>query len=468
MLTRLPSARRPFAALLTGLLFAALAASSLAADSPTTGTITPELRANMQRLIQAATNSPLAFQRLETLCDRFGPRFSGTTNLEAALDWILGEMQRDGLEQVRPEPVMVPHWVRGPASLEMITPRAEPLHVLALGGSVATPAEGLTAPLLVVRDFDELTRRAAEARGRIVLFNFTYTGYGSGLPYRSRGATEAARVGAVASLIRSLGPVSLQTPHTGMMRYDEAVPPIPHAAITLEDALMLQRWQDRGEPVTLRLKLAAETLPDAPSRNLLAEWKGRERPDEWVILGGHSDSWDVGRGAMDDGGGCLAAWEAVRLLKSLELRPRRSVRVVLWVNEENGLRGARAYRTNHLAELPRHVLAMESDSGVFNPEGFSFNATGPVRRAAEAALELLQPLGPLALRPGGGGADTSPLIADGVPTMELLVAQEKYFWYHHTAADTVDKLDRNEFNRCVAAMAVMAYVVADWPEPLAR
>lgn len=468
MLTRSPSARRPFAALLTGLQFAALAAASLAADSPSTGAITPELRANMQRLIQAATNSPLAFQRLETLCDRFGLRFSGTTNLEAALDWILGEMQRDGLEQVRPEPVMVPHWVRGPASLEMLTPRAEPLHVLALGGSVATPAEGLTAPLLVVRDFDELTRRAAEARGRIVLFNFTYTGYGSGLPYRSRGATEAARVGAVASLIRSLGPVSLQTPHTGMMRYDDAVPPIPHAAITLEDALMLQRWQDRGEPVTLRLKLAAETLPDAPSRNLLAEWKGRERPDEWVILGGHSDSWDVGRGAMDDGGGCLAAWEAVRLLKTLELRPRRSVRVVLWVNEENGLRGARAYRTNHLAELPRHVLAMESDSGVFNPEGFSFNATGPVRRAAEAALELLQPLGSLALRPGGGGADTSPLVADGVPTMELLVAQEKYFWYHHTAADTVDKLDRNEFNRCVAAMAVMAYVVADWPESLAR
>jgi len=421
-----------------------------------------------QRLIDATTNATLAFRRLEYWCDRFGPRLSGSTNLEDALDWTLAEMKRDGFDRVWAEEVPVPCWVRGPASLEMLAPRLQALHLTALGGSVATPPEGITAEVLVVRDFQELTTRAAEAKDRLVLYNFPFTGYGSGLPYRSRGAIEAAKVGAVGSLIRSLTPFSMQSPHTGMLRYEEGVRRIPHAALSVEDALLLQRWQDRGERIRLRLKLAAETRPDARSRNVIAELGGREKPDEFVVVGGHSDSWDLSPGAMDDAGGCLAAWEAVRLLHELGLRPRRTVRVVLWVNEENGLRGARAYRTNHLAELSRHVLAIESDLGVFRPEGFSFSGTGRLREVVTGVTGLLGATGATQIVPGGGGADTLPLQAEGVPTMELQTDREKYFWYHHSAADTVDKLDRHDFNRCVAALAVMVYVVADWPGNLLR
>lgn len=428
----------------------------------------PAYRDAVTRLVQAATNSPVGFRRLEYLCDAFGPRFSGTTNLEAALDWILAEMQRDGLEKVRGEPVSVPHWVRGPASLDLVAPRVQPLHLLALGGSVGTPPDGITAEVLVVRDYDELKARAAEAKGKIVLYNFSFTGYGSGLPYRTRGASEAAKVGAVASLIRSLTGFSLQTPHTGMMRYEAGVPQIPHAALSVEDALLLQRWHDRGERVVVRLALEAQTLPDRPSRNVLAELTGREKPDEFVVLGGHSDSWDVAPGAMDDAGGCLAAWEAVRLLHELGLRPRRTLRVVLWVNEENGLRGARAYAAEHAAELTNHVLAIESDIGVFRPEGFSFHGVEAARGLVQEIANLLGETGATRVIEGGGGADTSPLLDKGVPVMELQTAHEKYFWYHHTRADTLDKLDRHEFNLCVASLAAMAYIVADLPARLPR
>jgi carboxypeptidase Q len=420
------------------------------------------------RIVQAATNNPAGFERLARFCDTFGPRFSGTTNLEAALDWALAQMRRDGLENVRSEEVLVPRWVRGAESVELLEPHPRPLHALALGGSVGTPPDGLTAEVLCVRTFDELQRRAAEARGRIVLFNYAFTGYGSGLPYRTRGAVEAARVGARASLIRSVTGFSLQSPHTGMMRYEDGVPRIPHVALALEDAALVQRWADRGERVVLRLRLASATLPDTPSRNLLAEWRGRQRPDEFVVVGGHSDSWDVAPGAMDDAGGCFAAWEAVRLLQRLDLRPRRTVRLVWWVNEENGLRGARTYRTNHTAELDRHVLAVESDIGVFQPTGFSFGGTPAARAQAAAIARLLTDTGATEVTEGGGGADTSPLLAAGVPVMELLTKADRYFWYHHTAADTVDKLDPAEFDRCVAALAALVYIVADLPAALPR
>lgn len=425
-------------------------------------------RGTVAKILGAATNNPVGFNRLALFCDTFGPRFSGTTNLEAALDWALAQMRQDGLEDVRSEPVLVPHWVRGEESVHMLAPRAQALHALALGGSVGTAEEGITAEVLGVRTFDELRARAGEAKGKIVFYNYAYSGYGSGLPYRSRGAIEAARVGAVASLIRSVTGFSLQSPHTGVMRYEEGVPRIPHVALSLEDTALIQRWLDRGERVVVRLRLGAQTLPDTVSRNLLAEWRGRERPDELVVVGGHSDSWDVAPGAMDDAGGCFAAWEAVRLLRRLDLRPRRTIRLVWWVNEENGLRGARAYRTNHTAELPRHVLAMESDIGVFQPTGFSFAGSPAARAQVTAIARLLGETGAATVVEGDGGADTSPLLAAGVPVMELQTVPDRYFWYHHTVADTVDKLSPVEFDRCVAALAAMAYIVADSPEALAR
>ena len=295
------------------------------------------------RLIAAATNTDFAYRRLARLCDTFGPRQAGSTNLEAALDWILQEMKKDGLDNVHGEEVMVPHWVRGTESAEMLQPRRVALPMLGLGNSIGTPPAGLTAEVLVVTNFAELQRRAREAAGKIVLINQPFETYGRTVRIRRDGAVEAAKAGAVASLIRSVTPVSLKTPHTGAMVYSNSVPKIPHAAITVEDADMMQRMQERGEKIVVHLQMSAATLPDAPSRNIMAEITGRDLPDEVVIVSGHIDSWDVGQGAEDDGGGAISAWETVRLMKQLGLRPRRTVRAVLWTDEENGGSGAKGY-----------------------------------------------------------------------------------------------------------------------------
>ncbi len=301
-----------------------------------------------------------------------------------------------------------------------------------------------------------------------MLYDVPWTGYGTTVRYRSIGAIAAARAGAVAALLRSVTPYSLRTPHTGSTNYDTAVTRIPFAAITVEDAGLLRRLRERGERVVVRLTMTARTLPDAPSRNVVAELRGRERPDEVVVLGGHIDSWDVGQGAMDDGGGSVAAWEAVRLLHRLGLRPRRSVRAVLWTNEENGLRGALAYRDAHAAELSRHVLAIESDGGVFRPRGLSFGGSDAAYAVVREVARLLAGIGADSVTRPGGGADIGPLMQRGVPGMGLSTAAERYFWYHHSDADTVDKLDPRDMALCVATMAVMAYVIADLDEMLPR
>ena len=402
------------------------------------------------------------------MCDTFGPRFTGSTNLESAIDWCLAEMKMDGFQNVRGEEVTVPRWVRGNESIELIAPRHRELPMLGLGGSVGTPPEGLTADVLVVSGFDDLKQRAAEARGKIVLFNVPFTEYHETVTVRTQGAIHAARAGAVASLIRSVGPFSMQTPHTGGMSYADGVKKIPHAAISLEDANMLSRMAARGEPVRVRLKMEARMLADGVSRNVVAEIPGTEKPEEIVIVSGHIDSWDVGQGAMDDGGGCLAAWEAARLILQLGLRPRRTVRVVLWTNEENGMRGARQYAKRHEADLARHTLAIESDAGVFQPTGFGFLGSGRGMEIIRGVGKLLDPIAAADIAKGCRGADVLKLVRGGVPVMHLEVDREKYFWFHHTDADTIDKLDPVEFNHCVAAMAVMAYVIADLPETLPR
>lgn len=460
----------PMRTRLSSLLLAALpilAAGPLAAqvgESP----IPQSTRQAADRLIEAALADTGAYTRLGVLVDRFGPRFSGTPNLERAIDWILSEMKADGLENVHAEPVMVPHWVRGEESAELIQPRPYRLHMLGLGGSIGTPPGGITAKVLVVSSFEELERRAAEAKGKIVLFDVPFTSYGETVRYRTGGATAAAKFGAVASLIRSVSSFSMQNVHTGAMRYDSSAPRIPHAAISVEDAMMLHRMQDRGDTVVVKLVMGARTLPDAPSQNVVAEIRGREKPDEIVVLGGHIDSWDVGQGAMDDGGGVVAAWEAVRLMKQLGLRPRRTVRVVAWTNEENGTAGGRGYAAAHAAEIPNHVLAIESDGGVFKPLGFGFTGPDAGLPLAQAMGKLLDRIGSGAVHRGEGGADIAALVRQGVPGMGLEVDGTRYFWYHHSAADTLDKLDPHELAQCVATMAVMAYVAADIPDRLPR
>ena len=430
-------------------------------------TVSP-LVAQSDRLIAAALADSAAWHRLAELTDRFGPRLSGSLNLEDAIDWILEEMRRDGLENVSGEPVMVPHWVRGEESAELILPRPQRLAILGLGNSVGTPPRGIEADLLVVSSFEELAARAAEARGKIVLFDAPWAGYGPTGRFRREGASAAARVGAVGVLVRSVTPQSLATLHTGSLTYDTTAPRIPAAAVTIEDAQLLHRLQGRGERITVRLRMGARFLPDARSRNVVAEIRGRDLPDEVVVLGGHIDSWDVGRGAMDDGGGCVVAWEALRLMKALGLRPRRTVRVVLWTNEENGLRGATAYRDTHRSELDRHVLAIESDNGVFTPSGFAFTGSDAARAQVAEIARQLASIDADSVATGGGGADIGPLMQTGVPGMSPIVDGSRYFWYHHSESDTMDKLDPRDLGLVTAALAVMAYGVADLPEPLPR
>lgn len=446
-----------------------LAALALGANASHAQALDSVYRADANRLIQAALADTFGWKRLATLVDRFGPRISGSQALENTIDWSLDQMRRDGLQNVRGEPVMVPHWVRGQESAELLSPRQLPLHMIGLGGSVGTPVGGITADVIVVTGEDELKARGAGARGKIILFDVPFTTYGETVRWRALGAAAGARAGAVASLIRSVSSFSMQNPHTGSTRYvDTTVARIPIAAISVEDAMMLHRMQDRGERIQVRLAMGAQTLPDAPSRNVVAEIVGREKPDEVVVISGHLDSWDVGTGAMDDAGGAVAAWEAVRLMQQLGLRPRRTVRVVMWTNEENGTRGGRGYRDAHRAQLEKHALAIESDNGVFRPFGFRFQGTDAALATMRQIARLLEPIGATRMEPGEGEADVGPIIEQGVPGLALDVDGTKYFWYHHSSADTIDKLDPGEFARCVAAMAVAAYVVADMPGTLPR
>ena len=421
------------------------------------------------RIIGAALTKNQAWERLEYLTDRIGNRLSGSHNLERAIAWAVARMREDGLDNVRAEKVMVPHWLRGQESLEMMPNHAR-LSMLGLGNSVGTPADGITAETIVVRNFDELDALGEKVRGKIVVYNAPFTNYGATVQYRLNGASRAAHYGAAAALVRSITPVSLQTPHTGAMNYDpKEERKIPVAAITIETAEMLQRAYDRQEPITVRLKMEAKFLEDAESANVIAELKGTERPDEIVLVGGHFDSWDVGQGAHDDGGSCIAAWEAIRLLKELGLRPRRTIRVVLFTNEENGLRGGNGYRDAHRDELPKHIFAIESDSGIYRPEGFGLAANAPLlaRSNLQEIAKLLSGIDADRIGANGGGADIGPIMREGVVGANLDVEDSRYFDIHHTESDTLDKIDRRDLALCVATLAVMAYTVADLPAPLA-
>ena len=418
------------------------------------------------RLIAESQSSPFAWERLALLGDTFGHRLSGSEALENAIKWAVAEMKKDGLDNVRAEPVKVPHWVRGQESVEITSPYRSALTMLGLGNSVGTPADGIEAELLVVRSFGELDAAGAGVKGKIVLFNVPFTTYGETVQYRAAGPSRAAGLGAVAMLIRAVGPPGLRTPHTGSLRYADGAPQIPAAAISAEDAERLQRMQNRGTKVRVRLKMEAKFLPDADSANVIGEIRGRERPDEVIVVGGHFDSWDVGTGSTDDGGGCVVTWEALRLMKKLNLRPRRTVRVVLFTNEENGLAGGRAYLERHRAELANHVLMLESDSGVFRPTGFGFTGTSTAREVLQQIAGLLRGIQADQIGASGGGADIGPSVEAGqLPALSLEV-DGNYFLIHHTPADTVDKIDPADMAKASAAIAVMAYVVADMPDRL--
>jgi carboxypeptidase Q len=427
------------------------------------------LRANAERLMREAQADQFAWNRLAELTDTHGNRLSGSENLTRAIAWAVDAMTKDGLENVRAEKVMVPRWVRGSESLEIVAPPRHTIPLLGLGGSVATPADGIEADVLVVRNYDELAQRSADAKGKIVLFNAVYTSYGQTNQYRTGGATAAARHGALAALVRAIGPTGLRTPHTGGMSYAEGVTKIPAAAISAEDAERIQRLADRGVRVRLRLRMEARFEADAESANVIGEIRGSELPDEVVLVGGHFDSWDVGTGASDDGVGCVVTWEAARLMKKLGIRPRRTVRVVLFTNEENGLRGGNAYRDAYVKQADQHVLAIESDSGVFAPSRLGFTGSDAAQRMMREIGTLLTPIGLHDIGPGGGGADIGPIAQAGkVPMLAYQGDSTRYFTIHHTPADTVERIAPDEVSKAAAAMAVVTYVVADARERLPK
>lgn len=433
----------------------------------------PDQQAVAARIIGAALVDGRAYDTLTYLCDRIGHRLSGSKGMERAVAWTAEELERAGADRVWTESMRVPHWVRGEASAMLTAPIEEGMPVLALGGSIATPPEGIEAEVVIVEGFEELEALGDAVAGKIVLFNrqiepgFGERGYGWAVGGRVNGAARAARFGAVAHLVRSLGTAHWRLPHTGAMNYEEGTPKIPSAAIATEDADRMVRLIAAGETVRLRLKLGCKTLDDVESANVLAELTGREKPEEIVLIGAHLDSWDVGQGAHDDGSGVAAVIETIRLLKALDLRPRRTIRAVLFTNEENGLRGGRDYAERHGRD--QHVAAIESDSGGHAPRGFGVTAGNGGVALLESLSGPLKAIDADTVFPRGGGADIGPLMrATGTPGLALVQDTTHYFDFHHTEADTLDKVDPDDLARNAAAMAYMAWALAEHPETLIR
>jgi carboxypeptidase Q len=441
--------------------------------------------ATLARIRDAAMADDWAYARLAELTDRIGPRISGSPQLAAALVQVADAMRSLGA-QVTLQPAKVPHWVRGEESAELVEYPGRPqgitqrLRLTALGGSSATPPKGLNAHVVVVRDMAELHARASEVRGSIVMFDEHFdqrladngqagVAYRQAGLYRFQGPSVAAELGASAALLRSVGGADYRLPHTGGTVFKKGQAPIPAAALAAEDADLVARLAAAG-PVTMSLLLTPKILPDADSADVIADWRGREKPDEYVIVSGHLDSWDLGTGATDDGVGAMAAAGVIAVLQRLDLHPRRSVRFIGWTSEENGAQGAQAYIAALGSAVDRQIAAIESDEGAGRALGLNAAVTLDSMPSLKPVIDALGPIGAVALDRHDSelGSDISMLQAAGVPGFSPLVDARHYFDYHHTAADTLDKVDPQNLRTQIAAMAVLAYYLADMPEPLPR
>jgi len=430
----------------------------------------------------AALADDYAYRQVAHLTENIGPRMSGSLQAKAAVDYVAGELRQLGLE-VHLEEVKVPHWVRGAETAELTeyagqaTGTTQKVVLTALGGSSSTPAEGLTAEVVVVNNFDELKALGHDkVAGKIVLFNeifdkqkaaagMAFAAYGEAVRYRGTGPRAAAELGAAAALVRSVGNADFRLPHTGF-----SFPAgIPAGAVTAEDANLIAHLFAQGK-VRMRLVLTPQKLPDATSYNVIADLKGSEHPEQIVVASGHLDSWDLGTGAIDDGAGVVVAMEAAEILQKLHLRPKRTLRVIAWMDEENGGAGSDTYTKDHSAEFVNHVAAIESDSGAAHPLGFDVKMTPHAAELLRPALEVLQSFGANAVQPSSypPGADIATMSESGVPALGLMQDGRTYFNYHHTAADTLDKIVPAELRENAAAMAVMAYALASMRDPLPR
>ena len=419
-----------------------------------------------ERIAEAsARTSDVGWERLTELADGYGARITGSAALAQALAWAAQRMGEDGLDGVRLDPVQVPHWVRGAEWGRVIRPVDRPMALLGLGGTVGTRGT-LRAPIVAFESLDDLRASRERLDGKIAFVNHRMPaydeehdspGYAQGVEARLHAAAEAGKRGALAAIVRSVTAVSLRTPHTGALRYQPGVRQIPAVAVSIEDADFLARLARRG-PVEVALSLGARTLPDAPSANVSGELRGRELPDQIVLLGAHLDSWDVGQGASDDGAGCVAVMEALRVLRAAGLTPRRTIRVVLFTGEEYGLAGAAAYAQRHRAE--HHVAAFETDYGMAAPDGIGVGSDDAVR-AWTPLLPAFQQFGIRRYRPHAYGSDVKPIVDTGAMAFDLEPDGHHYFDIHHTEADTLDKIRPEDLRRNAAAIALLAYVLAE-------
>lgn len=453
--------------------------------TPTPVTYPPQLVSALKRIQQAALESDYAYRQVAHLSNNIGPRLSGSPQDKHAVEYVAAELKRLGLD-VQLEKVTVPHWVRGEETGALtqfpgMAPNTTQKIVLtALGGSVATPASGLTAEVVVVKSFEELEALGRKkVEGKLVLFNvifdkqlaaqgFAGPAYGQAVAYRSGGPSAAARLGAVGALVRSVGGADYRLPHTGQTRYAADAPQIPAGAVSAEDADLMANLAAQGT-VKMRLVLTPQTLPDATSYNVIGDLKGSEHPEQVIIVSGHLDSWDLGTGAIDDGAGVAVAMQAAQLLKQLRLRPKRTIRVIAWASEENSLNGGRTYAANRKDDMANQYAAIETDGGAGHPAGI-YVAGKP------GLLPLLNPLSVILRSSGAGvlvavqdtGADISFLGAAGVPTFAPIQDSRTYFNYHHTAADTLDKIVPRELQENCAVVATLAFTLADLPQSLPR
>ena len=445
-------------------LLAATASAPLASAPPL---LTGEMRADLASLVAAAKATDGAYETVRELLEAAGPRLAGSPGDALAVAWAERALKARGFVNVRSEPVTAPHWERGEESGALLLPIPLRLSLCALGGSVGTAPEGLEADVVEATSLEAVDALGDGARGKIVLIwqvmerAETGRGYGATVPIRSNGASRAARAGALAVVIRSVGTSDARFPHTGSVNYAEGVAKIPAAALANHDADLLHGYLAKGKRVRIRLRLGARTLPDATTANVVGEIRGREKPDEIVLVGGHLDSWDLGMGAVDDGAGCGVSIEAARLVGALPRRPRRTIRVVLFANEENGLAGGRTYAKAHASELSRHVAAVEADGGAGRARGFGWLAGPSVEPLMAELGAFLAPFGLGEVKKGGGGADIGPMRVDGVPMFSPSQDVARYFDVHHTANDTFDKIDREELNTSLATVAALLYTLAE-------
>ncbi len=474
--------------LLLAFLFCFLIVFPAAAQqaSPTPLLYSEKTLNELRSLQKAALASDYAYKQTAYLSNNIGPRLTGSAQAERAVQYVNDEMRKLGLE-VRLQKLSVPHWVRGVETGELIefegmAPGTTQKVVLtALGGSIATPENGSTGEIVVVSSYDELSALGRNGvQGKIVLFNgifdkrlaesgFGGQAYGQAVQFRGGGAIAAGRLGAIAVLVRSAGGSQNRLAHTGGMRYDDNVTKIPAAAVSNEDADTIDYLAKMGK-VRIRLVLTPKTLPDATSYNVIADLKGSEKPDEVVIVSGHLDSWDLGTGALDDATGVAMSMQVPYLLKQLNLKPRRTIRMIAYMNEENGLVGGTTYAQEEAANISKHFAAIESDLGASHPLGILFTGKpeiGPFLNPIARALAS-QGSAVTQFQGGGVGADIGPLTQRGVPSFAPFFDTRTYFNYHHTEADTFDKVDPRLLAEGGSVMAVLAYGLANLEQPLPR